>query len=172
MFIDVGGGSTEITVFVDKKAVAAKSFDVGTIRLLNKQVTKEKWKELKDWLKKETKTLKTFTLVGSGGNINRLSKMAELKQGKALAFGTLCDMVAQLKEFSIEDRMKLFDLNPDRADVIVPAGEIFIQLMKWLEAPKIFVPKIGLSDGLVREAYFEFKSGKNNFPLQTPDALR
>ncbi|MFN8309818.1 MAG: exopolyphosphatase [Chitinophagales bacterium] len=160
LFIDVGGGSTEITVFHNQKAVAAKSFDIGTIRLLNKQVSKEKWKTMRDWLKKETKGIKNFGLVGSGGNINRLFKMAEIKQGKPMTLDVLKLMVSELKKYSVDDRMKLFDLNPDRADVIVPAGEIFIQLMDWLGGSKIFVPKIGLSDGLVREAYYEYKAGK------------
>jgi exopolyphosphatase/guanosine-5'-triphosphate,3'-diphosphate pyrophosphatase len=160
LFVDVGGGSTEITVFIKGKAVAARSFDIGTIRLLSNQVKKEYWKELKDWLKKETKTIKAFSLVGSGGNINRLFKMAELKQGKPLTFELLQNMTTQIKKHSIDDRIKIFDLNPDRADVIVPAGEIFLNIMKFVGATKIYVPKIGLSDGMVREVYKEYKEGK------------
>jgi exopolyphosphatase/guanosine-5'-triphosphate,3'-diphosphate pyrophosphatase len=162
LFVDVGGGSTEITVFIKGQAAAARSFDIGTIRLLSNQVQKEYWKELKDWLRKETKTMKTFSLVGSGGNINRLFKMAELKQGKPLTYEKLYDMVTQLKVHSIDDRIKLFDLNPDRADVIVPAGEIFLNIMKFVGAAKIYVPKIGLSDGMVREVYKEYKEGKRS----------
>jgi exopolyphosphatase/guanosine-5'-triphosphate,3'-diphosphate pyrophosphatase len=160
LFVDVGGGSTEITVFIKGIAVAARSFDIGTIRVLSDKVSKDHWKELKDWLKKETKTIKTFSLVGSGGNINRLFKMAELKQGKPLTYDLLNALVANIKRYSIDDRMKIFDLNPDRADVIVPAGEIFLNLMKYVGATKIFVPKIGLSDGMVREVYKEYKAGK------------
>ena len=162
LFVDVGGGSTEITIFINGVAVAARSFDIGTIRMLSNQVKKEYWKELKDWLKKETKTIKTFSLVGSGGNINRLFKMAELKQAKPLTFELLHDMVTKLKTYSIDDRIKVLDLNPDRADVIVPAGEIFLNIMEFVGAAKIYVPKIGLSDGMVREVYKEYKSGKRN----------
>lgn len=162
LFVDVGGGSTEITIFIKGKAVAARSFDIGTIRLLSNQVKKEYWKELKDWLKRETKTIKTFSLVGSGGNINRLFKMAELKQGKPLTFELLQNMTTQIKKHSIDDRIKIFDLNPDRADVIVPAGEIFLNIMKFVGATKIYVPKIGLSDGMVREVYKEYKAGKRS----------
>jgi exopolyphosphatase/guanosine-5'-triphosphate,3'-diphosphate pyrophosphatase len=160
LFVDVGGGSTEITVFIKGKTAAARSFDIGTIRVLNGQVQKEYWKELKEWLKQETKSIKSFSLVGSGGNINRLFKMAELKQGKPLTYEMLGFMVTQLKKHSVDDRIKLFDLNPDRADVIVPAGEIFLNIMKFVGATKIFVPKIGLSDGMVREVYKEYKAGK------------
>jgi exopolyphosphatase/guanosine-5'-triphosphate,3'-diphosphate pyrophosphatase len=162
LFIDVGGGSTEITVFIKGKATAAKSFDIGTIRVLTDKVNKEHWKEVKDWLKKETKTIKAFSLVGSGGNINRIFKMAELKQGKPLTYDLLHDIVFKLKKYSVDDRMRLFDLNPDRADVIVPAGEIFLTIMRYIRATKIYVPKIGLSDGMVREVYKEYKAGKQN----------
>ena len=128
--------------------------------MLSNQVKKEYWKELKDWLKKETKTIKVFSLVGSGGNINRLFKMAELKHDKPLTFDLLQSMTTQIKKHSIDDRIKIFDLNPDRADVIVPAGEIFLNIMKFVGATKIYVPKIGLSDGMVREVYKEYKAGK------------
>jgi exopolyphosphatase/guanosine-5'-triphosphate,3'-diphosphate pyrophosphatase len=162
LFVDVGGGSTEITVFIKGQASAAHSFDIGTIRLLSNQVKKEYWKELKDWLKKETKTLKNFSLVGSGGNINRLFKMAQLKQDKPLTYELLNSITTEIKKHSVDDRIKLFDLNPDRADVIVPAGEIFLNIMKFVGATKIFVPKIGLSDGMVREVYKEYKAGKRS----------
>jgi exopolyphosphatase/guanosine-5'-triphosphate,3'-diphosphate pyrophosphatase len=162
VFVDVGGGSTEITVFIKGQAAAARSFDIGTIRLLTNQVQKEYWKELKDWLRKETKTIKSFSLVGSGGNINRLFKMAELKQGKPLTYEMLQHLTTEIKRHSVDDRIKIFDLNPDRADVIVPAGEIFLNIMKFVGAAKIFVPKIGLSDGMVREVYKEYKAGKRS----------
>lgn len=162
IFVDVGGGSTEITVFAKGKAVAAKSFSVGTLRNLKKQVGKDEWKVLKDWLKKNTLKMKEFALIGSGGNINRISKLVNLKPGKPLPFDTLEDIVEELARYSYEDRMKIFDLNPDRADVIVPAGEIFLTIMKGLGADKIYVPKIGLGDGIVREVYKEYLNGKTS----------
>ncbi len=159
IFIDVGGGSTEITIFSKGEVVSVKSFDIGTIRILNNLVTKDDWKDLKEWLKKSTTKLENFSIVGSGGNINRISKLAQLKIGKSLPLETLESIISTLKSHTLQDRMRLFDLNPDRADVIVPAGEIFVQIMKWAEASKIFVPKIGLSDGMVREVYAEYKLG-------------
>jgi exopolyphosphatase/guanosine-5'-triphosphate,3'-diphosphate pyrophosphatase len=160
LFVDVGGGSTEITVFSKGKAKATKSFLIGTIRILGEQVEKEDWKKMKEWVKEKAEGLKDFSILGSGGNINRISKLAELKPGKALAFEKLNEIVEDLKAHTYEERMKFYDLNPDRADVIVPAGEIFINIMKWVAADKIFIPKIGLGDGIVREAFKEYLSGK------------
>lgn len=160
LFVDVGGGSTEITIFSKGKAIAAKSFPIGTIRLLQNTVSKQDWKKLKDWVKLKSGKLKDFTLIGSGGNINRIAKLVNLKPGKPLPYETLEDILEELKRYSYDDRMKLFDLNPDRADVIVPAGEIFTTIMKMMNSDKIYVPKIGLGDGIVREAYKEYLDGK------------
>lgn len=162
LFVDVGGGSTEITIFYKRKVIAAKSFNIGTLRILQKQVKAADWKKLKDWLKLKTGKMKGFSMVGSGGNINRISKMLNLKPGKPISFDMLEDIVEELKRYSYEDRMKIFDLNPDRADVIVPAGEIFLTLMKAAKADKIYVPKIGLGDGIVREVYKEYLEGKKS----------
>lgn len=162
LFVDVGGGSTEITIFINHQPVAANSFNIGTIRILQNQVTKGDWKLMKDWLKKELKNLHNFSVIGSGGNINRISKIAQLKPGKSMSFDLLSEIVANIKSYSMDDRVKVLDLNPDRADVIIPAGEIFLTLMKWTNAKKIFVPKIGLGDGIVREVYAEYLAGKRS----------
>jgi exopolyphosphatase / guanosine-5'-triphosphate,3'-diphosphate pyrophosphatase len=162
LFVDVGGGSTEITIFSKGKPVAAKSFSIGTIRILQNQVDKDVWKRMKDWLKDKAGDLKDFSMLGSGGNINRIAKLAELKPGKALTFAKLNEIVDELKAHTYEERMKLYDLNPDRADVIIPAGEIFVTIMKWIDADKIFIPKIGLGDGIVRKAYIEYLNGKKS----------
>jgi exopolyphosphatase/guanosine-5'-triphosphate,3'-diphosphate pyrophosphatase len=160
LFVDVGGGSTEITVFSKGKPKAAKSFAIGTIRILGNQVEKDDWKKMKEWVKEKAEGLKDFSMLGSGGNINRISKLAELKPGKALTFDRLNEIVEDLKGHTYEERMKLYDLNPDRADVIIPAGEIFVNIMKWVDADRIFVPKIGLGDGIVREVFKEYLNGK------------
>lgn len=160
LFVDVGGGSTEITLFSKGKAIAAKSFAIGTIRIIQNQVSKDDWKKMKEWVKVKSGTLKDFSMIGSGGNINRISKLAQLKPGKSLPFEKLATIVSDLKDHSYEERLKLFDLNPDRADVIVPAGEIFVNIMKWVNADRIFIPKIGLGDGIVREVFKEYLNGK------------
>lgn len=162
LFVDVGGGSTEVTVFSKGKPVAAKSFAIGTIRILQNQVNKDDWKRMRDWVKTKAEGLKDFSMIGSGGNINRISKLAQLKPGKALSLDKLEQLVEELKSHTYEERLKQYDLNPDRADVIVPAGEIFVTVMKWIDADKIYVPKIGLGDGIVREAYKEYLNGKKS----------
>ncbi len=162
LFVDVGGGSTEVTVFSKGKPVSAKSFPIGTIRILQNQVDKEAWKKMKDWVKNKAEGLKDFSMIGSGGNINRIAKLAQLKPGKSLAVEKLIAIVQMMREHTYEERLKLYDLNPDRADVIVPAGDIFITMMKWIDADKIYVPKIGLGDGIVREAYKEYLNGKKS----------
>lgn len=162
VFVDVGGGSTEITVFKNGKVEAAKSFRIGTIRLLQKTVTKQEWSKMKEWLHEKTLRMRNVSLVGSGGNINRISKLAQLKPDKPLSFGKLKDIVDEISGYSYEDRMKKFDLNPDRADVIVPAGEIFVTIMQWMKAKEIFIPKVGLGDGIVREVYKEYLNGQSS----------
>ena len=162
VFVDVGGGSTEITVFKKGKIEAARSFRIGTIRLLQNTVTKEEWRKMREWLKDKTFRMREMSMIGSGGNINRISKLAQLKPDKPMPYDRLEHLLEQLKKYSYEDRMKVFDLNPDRADVIVPAGEIFTTIMKWINADKIFVPKVGLGDGIVREVYKEYLQGKKS----------
>lgn len=162
VFVDVGGGSTEITVFKNGKVAAAKSFRIGTIRLLQKTVSKAEWKKMKDWLHDKTLRMRDVSMIGSGGNINRISKLAQLNADKPLSLKKLNEIVDELKEYSYDDRIKKFDLNPDRADVIVPAGEIFVTVMQWMKAEKIFIPKVGLGDGIVREVYKEYLDGKKS----------
>lgn len=161
LFVDVGGGSTEMTLFSKGEIIAAESFDIGTIRILNNLITKESWKPVREWLKQHAKKADNLSIIGSGGNINRIAKLAELKSGKAMSFEALEEIIRKLKTYSIEDRMRLFDLNPDRADVIVPAGEIFLEIMRMCDSKKVFVPKIGLSDGMVRDVYAEYKAMVN-----------
>jgi exopolyphosphatase/guanosine-5'-triphosphate,3'-diphosphate pyrophosphatase len=165
LFVDVGGGSTEVTIFSRGKVVNTTSFRIGTIRILNEQVERATWKQMKDWLKENIGQLKDFSLIGSGGNINRISKLTQLKPGKAMSFEKLEDVVEEIRNTPMDDRIKVLDLNPDRADVIVPAGEIFITIMKWIDAKKIYVPKIGLGDGIVRDVYKRYKEGSSAQPV-------
>jgi exopolyphosphatase / guanosine-5'-triphosphate,3'-diphosphate pyrophosphatase len=159
LYIDVGGGSTELTCFADNRLLFKKSFNIGTIRLLKNQVTEAHWDQMKDFLKKELRTMvKHITAIGSGGNINKVFSLSKRKDGKALPLELLKDYYKELNSFTVADRMRLYNLKEDRADVIVPALQIYVNVMRWIDAEEIFVPKIGLSDGLIQALYREIQS--------------
>jgi exopolyphosphatase/guanosine-5'-triphosphate,3'-diphosphate pyrophosphatase len=156
LYIDVGGGSTELTCFSDNRLLFKKSFNIGTIRLIKNQVTEAHWDQMKDFLKKEMKTIsKHITAIGSGGNINKVFSLSKRKDGKPLPLELLKDYYKELNSFSVADRMRLYSLKEDRADVIVPALQIYVNVMRWIDAEEIFVPKIGLADGLIQALYRE-----------------
>ncbi|WP_214225145.1 exopolyphosphatase [Pedobacter sp. B4-66] len=149
LYIDVGGGSTELSVFVNKEPVASKSFDIGTIRILDNQDKDETWEDMRLWVRENTKNLKNVAGIGTGGNINKLFRMSDEKDGMPLSFLKLKGLYNQLNGHSLKERISVFGLNPDRADVIIPACEIYITLMKWTGIKQIYVPKVGLVDGII-----------------------
>ena len=156
LYVDVGGGSTEFTVFSEGKIINSKSFKMGTVRLLNnkKSVNKEMYANVEKWIKKNTKDLKKVSLIGSGGNINKLFKMSGRTEGKPISYIYLNAQYQFLKQMSYNERVSELSLNPDRADVIIPATKIYLSAMKWSGASKIFVPKIGLSDGIIKSLFY------------------
>jgi exopolyphosphatase/guanosine-5'-triphosphate,3'-diphosphate pyrophosphatase len=156
LYVDVGGGSTEFTVFSRGKIITSKSFKMGTVRLLNnkKSVNKEIFHNVEKWIKTNTKDLKRLSLIGSGGNINKLFKMSGRSEGKPISFIYLNAQYQFLKKMSYQERISELSLNPDRADVIIPATKIYLSAMKWSGARKIYVPKIGLSDGIIKGLFF------------------
>ncbi|AYD46878.1 MAG TPA: exopolyphosphatase [Arachidicoccus soli] len=160
IYIDVGGGSTEVDFFVGGKQVYKKSFNVGTIRLLNNQWDDDDWKKMKEEIKKNIKSKLPITVIGSGGNINKIFSLSKTKEGKPLSLRRLKTFYHDLSALSVKERIEQLNLKEDRADVIVPALQIYINLMRWTDAAEIFVPKIGVSDGLVRDLYHEI-SRKN-----------
>ncbi|EDM36621.1 putative exopolyphosphatase [Pedobacter sp. BAL39] len=149
LYIDVGGGSTELSVFVNKVPVASKSFDIGTIRILDNQDKEETWDDMKNWVKEHTKSLKNMAAIGTGGNINKLYRMSDEKEGMPLSFLKLKGLYNNLNAHSLKERIQIFGLNPDRADVIIPACEIYITLLKWTGIKQIYVPKVGMADGII-----------------------
>jgi exopolyphosphatase / guanosine-5'-triphosphate,3'-diphosphate pyrophosphatase len=157
LYIDVGGGSTELTFFSDGKLIFKESFNIGTIRLLKNQVTEAGWGEMKDFIKAKTKGYHHVTTIGSGGNINKIFSISKRKEGKPLQLDLLRDYYKEFSNLSLEQRMSLYKLREDRADVIVPALLIHINVMRWADAEEIFVPKIGLADGLIHSLYEEVK---------------
>jgi exopolyphosphatase/guanosine-5'-triphosphate,3'-diphosphate pyrophosphatase len=158
LYIDVGGGSTELTFFAGNKLVFSASFNIGTIRLLKGQVTEGQWENMKEFIKKETKDyLDNIVAIGSGGNINKIFSLSKRKEGKSLHIELLKDYYKEFSNFSLADRMRLYKLREDRADVIVPALLIYINVMRWANAQEIYVPKIGLADGLIQHLYDDLK---------------
>jgi exopolyphosphatase/guanosine-5'-triphosphate,3'-diphosphate pyrophosphatase len=153
LYIDIGGGSTEITMFSKNVAVVSQSFNVGTIRMLHDQIDKEYWNYFKNWIKEITAGYKPLVAIGSGGNINKLSKMIRKKSGKPLPVSKLRSMYELLESYTYEERIQVLGLNPDRADVIIPASKILLTVLKKAEIEKIIVPEIGLADGIVHQLY-------------------
>lgn len=157
LYIDVGGGSTELTFFSDGKLVFKESFNIGTIRLLKNQVTEGQWDEMKEFIRQRTKGYHHVTAIGSGGNINKIFSISKRKEGKPLTLELLRDYYKEFSNLSMPQRMSVYKLREDRADVIVPALLIYINVMRWADAEEIFVPKIGLADGLIHTLYEEVK---------------
>ena len=153
LYIDVGGGSTELTFFANGALVAKESFNIGTIRLLKNQIKEKTWDDMKDYVKKNIKSDLPSIAIGSGGNITKILSMSKTKEGKPLSLELLKDYYKELSSVNVEDRMHLYGLKEDRADVIVPALLIYIQVMKWANIDAIYVPKIGLVDGLIHHLY-------------------
>lgn len=153
LYIDVGGGSTEITLLKNEKRVSARSFKIGTVRILTDKVKDKSWDEMRKWVHKITENEKDVTAIGTGGNINRLYKMSHLEYGELLSDVQLNALHNQIKNMSFKQRIKKLRLRPDRADVIVPAGEIYTTILDVAGIDKISVPKIGLSDGIALFLY-------------------
>lgn len=164
LYVDVGGGSTEFTVFSEGRVVVSKSFKLGTVRILNDMVRETIWDEVKEWIVKHTKKYEKVSLIGSGGNINSIYKASGKKIGKPLSYFFLTDYFEKLKSYTYHERIYELEMNPDRADVIIPATRIYLSAMKWSKAKNVYVPKIGLSDGMVKSMYNE-KITKNSMKL-------
>jgi exopolyphosphatase / guanosine-5'-triphosphate,3'-diphosphate pyrophosphatase len=158
MYIDVGGGSTEISFFSNGILIYKKSFNIGTIRLLKNMVTSEHWEELKSTIKAVTKGHKTVMAIGSGGNINKVFSLSKRKEGRPLQLELLREYYNDLEPLSIAQRIAKYNFRDDRADVIVPALLIYINVMRWAGAEEISVPKIGLVDGLIQHLWEEVKA--------------
>jgi exopolyphosphatase/guanosine-5'-triphosphate,3'-diphosphate pyrophosphatase len=156
LFVDVGGGSTEIT-YHNNKTLVRESFNIGTIRHMMDEVDKSEWKRLKQWFKDYKLLNSKIPMLGSGGNINRIYKQQRRRNTDLhISTDALRQYYDQIKSVSFEDRIVKYNLNPDRADVIIPACEIFLTIIGYTDTSKIYVPKIGLSDGIVRSLYQDY----------------
>jgi len=151
LYVDVGGGSTEFSVLIKGKRTSSKSFKIGTVRLLNDKVSDETWQAAEEWVNEHTQGHEKIYLLGTGGNINKLHKMAGIKDDRPISYLTLNALSNKLNLLTYEERIVKLGLNPDRSDVILPAAKLFLKTLNWSGAKDIYVPKVGLSDGMIRE---------------------
>jgi len=151
LYVDVGGGSTEFSVLIKGKRTYSKSFKIGTVRLLNDKVSDETWQAAEEWVNEHTQDHEKIYLLGTGGNINKLHKMAGIKDDRPISYLTLNALSNKLNLRTYEERIVKLGLNPDRSDVILPAAKLFLKTLNWSGAKDIYVPKVGLSDGMIRE---------------------
>lgn len=160
LYVDVGGGSTELTFYENSEMQYEHSFNIGTIRLLNGLVTPTIWDEMKDEIKDKIKSKKTIVAIGSGGNINKIFSMSKTKDGKPMPVSVIKKYLKEMEKFSVEERMQHYQIREDRADVIVPALTIFNNVMTWADIKHIYVPKISVADGLVHSIYTKLTEQK------------
>ncbi|PTM02405.1 MAG: exopolyphosphatase [Candidatus Arcticimaribacter sp.] len=158
LYVDVGGGSTEFSVLQGGKRIVSKSFKTGTVRMINNMVNEKVWLEIEKWIHTHTAGIEKIALLGSGGNINKVFKLSNTKEGKPLTYIKINTFYQDLKKLSYEQRILKYNLNLDRADVILPALEIYLKALKWSGASKVFVPKIGLADGMIKMMYKKFNA--------------
>ncbi len=157
LYVDVGGGSTELTLINDKKALASKSFPIGSVRLLEKQVTKADWAGMEEWIVNKTANINNIQSIGSGGNINKILTLLLKTKGNSVTISEIESTIRKIEPYSIHDRIVKLNLRPDRADVIVHAGKIYSRCMQWSGAKKMIVPQVGLPDGIVSQLYSDYK---------------
>ncbi len=154
LYVDVGGGSTELTMYSEGKRILQDSFNVGTLRLLNGQVPDKVWNDMKSAVKSSVKGVKNLSIIGSGGNINKLFSISKTKEGKSLSLTQMDTYYKSMSNLSVIERMHEYNLRQERAEVIVPALQIYTSILKWSDVNEIGVPRIGLADGLIRELYY------------------
>lgn len=157
LYVDVGGGSTEFTIFSRGNIINSKSFKIGTVRLINESIEDKTWNHIESWIKKNTNSYEKITMIGSGGNINKIHKLSGKTNDRPLSYVFLNAQYHFFNAMSYADRISEIGLNPDRADVIIPALRIYLNAMKWSNSKKVYVPKIGLSDGIIKTLYYTEK---------------
>lgn len=155
VLVDVGGGSTEITLFQDNRVHTARSFQIGSVRLLKDKVEKKEWVTMMKWITKELVPFNPARIFGAGGTINSVHKVLKKHEGSAVSYKDMIELKSSLSKLTVDERVLNYKMKPDRADVIVPAMEIYMKLMDTLGAKEIFVPKMGLSDGIMLDLYRE-----------------
>lgn len=157
LHIDVGGGSTEFNIYVNQEKIASQSFELGSIRQLQNDGRSEMWEIMKEWVKENARKNHVSRAIGTGGNINKIYELAGKITGKPIFKKQIEEIVDQLENMSMEERQSVLLLNPDRADVIVPAARIYLSAMKWARVESMMVPAVGLKDGMLQALYDKHK---------------
>jgi len=153
LYIDVGGGSTEVSLLENGERKKSKSFKIGTLRILKGKVDEKRWLELKDWVKTLNPEHKQILAIGTGGNINRMLKINRSEDDNSISYSDIKRIQTHIASYSLNDRINKLGLRPDRADVIVPAADIYLAVMRYADVTQMLVPKVGLSDGIIYELY-------------------
>lgn len=161
LYVDVGGGSTELNLFADGRRLASDSFKIGGVRVLNQAVPAQEWQRLEHWVREHCREIGAVA-IGSGGNIGRLHRLAKLDEKRPLSRKKLARLLSDLEPLEVAERVRKFKLKPDRADVIVPAGKIYLAIMEWAGIRKIHVPRFGLADGLILDMYRKAEQNASN----------
>jgi len=156
LYIDVGGGSTELNLISCGKVIASKSVNIGSLRMLEGKVDESQWQDMKTWLKRNTAHLRPIYGIGMGGNINKIFQLARIEEGRPISYKVVLQLYKYLSSFTLEERIAELGLRPDRADVILLASEIYLFVMKWGKVKKMYVPMIGLADGIIHVLYDRF----------------
>jgi exopolyphosphatase / guanosine-5'-triphosphate,3'-diphosphate pyrophosphatase len=160
LYIDIGGGSTELILYTHGKVIAADSFRIGAVRILEGLDAEHDWQAIKKWVKVKSKPCKRLVAIGSGGNINKIYRLARKKEGSPISYDKILKIRDYIEKFTMVDRIKILRLRPDRADVIVPAINLYLEIFNWSGIKKMYVPQIGLADGMIHRLYEQFKSGR------------
>jgi exopolyphosphatase/guanosine-5'-triphosphate,3'-diphosphate pyrophosphatase len=169
LHVDIGGGSTELTLLIDRVRADQRSFPIGTLRVLQGRVHPDSWRDMKSWLREIAAQHDQLVAVGSGGNINKLFSMSRAKEGKPLTYKHIKSIYALLRSHTLSERIHTLHMRPDRADVIVPATEIVLSIMKWAKIARMMVPEVGLADGLIHLLHREYRE---EHPVAAPVPLK
>ena len=170
LHIDVGGGSTELNVYTHGKKIKTRSFKIGSVRVLEHHDSPEMWKDMEKWIRGQVKDeFGKVTAVGTGGNISKLFELSMTESGKPMSLAKLKEIKKMVEGYSIEDRIYKLQMNPDRADVIVPASDIYIKVMEWAHSKSIIVPEVGLKDGIMLHLFEQNSKQKKIEFINTED---
>ncbi|OFY65514.1 MAG: hypothetical protein A3H98_00640 [Bacteroidetes bacterium RIFCSPLOWO2_02_FULL_36_8] len=153
LHVEVGGGSTDLNIISNHKKVTSQSFNIGTLRQSDQKQNKEEWVNMRTWVKFKTKSYKELLAIGTGGNIAKIYSLANIKDNQHMSLNKMTDVIHLIKNRTLEERVNILKLNPDRAELIIPASDIYLSILRWANISKIVVPNVGLKEGIIQMLY-------------------